>query len=111
MEGVLNIIIKMVLTMIICLNICIGDFQIGTIYQDTYRKADVIAIYDKMGFKMCGRYCNRHSPCTAINYNPQILVCELLHAGGSSKKKIGIISSDLTTWNMVRLHFLLKTFD
>ena len=83
------------------LTICKADFQIGTIYQDTYRSAEIIATYDKMGLKMCGRFCRRHPPCTAINYNPQTLVCELLKSGGTSTANATLIYSDIGTWNMV----------
>ncbi|CAC5388161.1 JAG2 [Mytilus coruscus] len=76
------------------------NIEVGSFTSNTYRDAYVIIVYDKIGLKMCGRYCKKQESCVSINYNLETLVCELLKAGGTSMTRAGnFYSSDITSWS------------
>ncbi|CAC5406597.1 unnamed protein product [Mytilus coruscus] len=66
------------LTYLLILSKCRFDIQIGSLSENTYRNSHVIKSYDNIGLKMCGRRCLHQKSCSAINYNPALLKCELL---------------------------------
>ncbi|CAG2202380.1 unnamed protein product [Mytilus edulis] len=60
--------------------------HIGHLNENLYQDAHVIKVYNNMGLKMCGRRCLHHKLCSAINYNPVQLYCELLHETDKDRK-------------------------
>lgn len=81
-----------------------ASLKIGTVLDNAYQDTDVILAYDNMGLKMCGRECLYQDQCSAVNYIPATLVCELLEAGGTLETVFGSLYSSINTWTMVRLY-------
>lgn len=93
--------LPLMLSLLHVIPFCKSDITVGSLSQNVYRNTtDVIIAYDKMGLKMCGRYCKYQASCVAINYNPSTLVCELLKSTGQTVAINGNFYSELNTWIM-----------
>lgn len=91
------------LVFVLVVSITVASFEIEIIAEDTYKNAEVIVVYGAIGLKMCGRQCHYQDQCSAINYNPATLVCELLETGGRSESVSGSLHFPISGLTMVRL--------